>query len=103
MFIPCGLLLDILRDVHTVRTILTSRYLAGCSYVAGCCKMRYGMIPQVKSVKAGRSLRRATQKPMKGALEIGLWAASRPEGFARANKVRVVGGRRTCHKTACQV
>lgn len=42
---------------------------------------------QVKSVKAGRSLRRATQRPMKGALELGLWAASRPEDFARANTV----------------
>eukprot|EP00752_Nemacystus_decipiens_P008128 g7268.t1 len=40
----------------------------------------------VKAVRAGRSFRKATFSSMKGALEIGLWAATRPDEFMRKHK-----------------
>lgn len=44
-------------------------------------------IAQVKAVRAGRSFRKATACSTKGALELGLWAASRPEEFEMENQV----------------
>eukprot|EP00903_Cladosiphon_okamuranus_P012140 g11389.t1 len=40
----------------------------------------------VKAVKAGRSFRKATVGSVKGALELGLWAANRPDEFVRTHK-----------------
>ena len=39
-------------------------------------------------MRAGRSLREATCSSLKGALELGLWAASQPQELARINLVR---------------
>lgn len=67
---------------------------AFCSCCHGITKFRVGAClwyappAQVKAVRAGRSFRKATVNSVKGALELGLWAANRPDEFVRTHKVR---------------
>lgn len=65
-------------------TCFIARGVSCCLFLCLPCEL----VEQIKSIKAGRSLRQTTQSSMKGTLELGLWAASRPEDFIKKHLVR---------------